>query len=190
MFLVTDGDAREMVSRCLTRQLGFYYSKKNNPAYRSGIASVLDLLGMVVDSTSEVDEALVEEIALRLTHLQDIEEIAEHACVVACGMGQRPSRPDRPVPFRPFSSRDAHIMLQLKRTLELSKGASGPYSNRPSPLARSRVIPFKSPRSYLSKKQETTRPLLSRKRPSTLERFDHLCKRLSRKSGTWRPQVG
>eukprot|EP00536_Pseudo-nitzschia_multiseries_P000804 jgi/Psemu1/300326/fgenesh1_kg.10_\ len=33
-------------------------------------------------------------------------------------MGHRPRRPDRPVVFRPFSSRDAHVLLQLKRTRE------------------------------------------------------------------------
>ncbi len=38
---------------------------------------------------------------------------------VAAGMAPRASRPDRPVLFRPFSSRDAHIMLQLKRTAEV-----------------------------------------------------------------------
>ena len=43
--------------------------------------------------------------------------VAEHLCIIAAGMAPRPNRPDRPVPFRPFSSRDAHIMLQLKRTL-------------------------------------------------------------------------
>ena len=35
-------------------------------------------------------------------------------------MAPRVSRPDRDVLFRPFSSRDAHIMLQLKRTAEVA----------------------------------------------------------------------
>ncbi len=34
-------------------------------------------------------------------------------------MALRPSRPGRAVPFRPFSARDAHIMLQLKRTQQI-----------------------------------------------------------------------
>jgi len=44
--------------------------------------------------------------------------ILTHICKVSAGMGRRPRRPDRPVVFRPFSSRDAHILLQLKRTRE------------------------------------------------------------------------
>jgi len=38
-------------------------------------------------------------------------------------MALRPSRPGRPVPFRPFSSRDAHVMLQLKRSSEVVLGS-------------------------------------------------------------------
>ena len=44
--------------------------------------------------------------------------ILTHVCKVSAGMGRRPRRPDRPVIFRPFSSRDTHILLQLKRTRE------------------------------------------------------------------------
>ena len=44
--------------------------------------------------------------------------ILTHICKVSAGMGRRPRRPDRPVIFRPFSSRDAHVLLQLKRTRE------------------------------------------------------------------------
>jgi len=46
------------------------------------------------------------------------EAILTHICQVAAGMASRPRRPSRPVIFRPFSSRDAHILLQLKRTRE------------------------------------------------------------------------
>eukprot|EP00535_Pseudo-nitzschia_heimii_P003736 CAMPEP_0197193000 /NCGR_PEP_ID=MMETSP1423-20130617/26225_1 /TAXON_ID=476441 /ORGANISM="Pseudo-nitzschia heimii, Strain UNC1101" /LENGTH=496 /DNA_ID=CAMNT_0042646045 /DNA_START=118 /DNA_END=1608 /DNA_ORIENTATION=+ len=46
------------------------------------------------------------------------EAILPHICKISAGMGRRPRRPDRPVVFRPFSSRDAHILLQLKRTRE------------------------------------------------------------------------
>jgi hypothetical protein len=51
-------------------------------------------------------------------HLQGTEEVSNHLCSVAAGMAPRPSRPDRPVLFQPFSSRDAHILLQLKRTFD------------------------------------------------------------------------
>jgi hypothetical protein len=62
---------------------------------------------------------LIDELAAskHWTHLKEAEEISEHLCLVAAGMAPRPSRADRrPVIFRPFSSRDAHILLQLKRT--------------------------------------------------------------------------
>lgn len=45
--------------------------------------------------------------------------VVRHLSLVAAGMALRPSRPNRPVPFRPFSARDAHVMLQLKRTHEI-----------------------------------------------------------------------
>ena len=46
------------------------------------------------------------------------EAILTHLCKVSAGMGRRPRRPDRAVIFRPYSSRDAHVLLQLKRTRE------------------------------------------------------------------------
>jgi hypothetical protein len=50
------------------------------------------------------------------------ENIALHLCLVAAGLASRPRRPDREVVFRPFSSRDAHIILQLKRTKDAARG--------------------------------------------------------------------
>lgn len=47
--------------------------------------------------------------------------VGMHLCQVAAGLTRRPRRPHRPVLFRPFSSRDAHILCQLKRTLELQQ---------------------------------------------------------------------
>jgi hypothetical protein len=52
-----------------------------------------------------------------------VEAILRHACLVACGMASRPNRPNRPVVFQPFSSRDAHILLQLKRTIDVTHGS-------------------------------------------------------------------
>ena len=54
-------------------------------------------------------------------HYQGVEAICRHLSLVAAGMALRPRRPDRPVIFRPFSSRDAHILLQLKRTKEVAQ---------------------------------------------------------------------
>ena len=44
--------------------------------------------------------------------------ILQRLCKVSAGMASRPNRPTRSVIFRPFSSRDAHILLQFKRTKE------------------------------------------------------------------------
>lgn len=65
-------------------------------------------------------------------------EILTHLCKVSAGMGRRPRRPDRPVIFRPFSSRDAHVLLQLKRTRE-NIGTRGEGEN-----LKSRQLPKQS----------------------------------------------
>lgn len=58
----------------------------------------------------------VQELSCHWNCISGVEEVSHHLCLVAAGMALRPNRPDRPVPFQPFSSRDAHILLQLKRT--------------------------------------------------------------------------
>jgi hypothetical protein len=55
---------------------------------------------------------------LRWTYLHKPTDICRHLCLIAAGLATRPNRPHRTVIFRPFSSRDAHILLQFKRTLE------------------------------------------------------------------------
>lgn len=42
-----------------------------------------------------------------------------NSSLIAGGLAPRPNRPDREVIFRPYSSREAHILLQLKRTVEV-----------------------------------------------------------------------
>jgi hypothetical protein len=53
-----------------------------------------------------------------------VRNITDHLCRVAAGIAPRPRRPDREIVFQPFSSRDSHIMLQLKRTLEIAQDAT------------------------------------------------------------------
>ena len=50
--------------------------------------------------------------------LEDPADVSRHLCLIAAGMASRPRRPGRPTPFQPFSARDAHVLLQLKRTLD------------------------------------------------------------------------
>jgi hypothetical protein len=73
----------------------------------------------------EADRQRVSDLAeeRHWNHLKGAEAVCRHLCMIAAGMADRPSRPGRPVPFQPFSSRDAHILLQLKRTLENARSA-------------------------------------------------------------------
>ena len=67
--------------------------------------------------------------------LSNVTDIISHLCDITVGIASRPRRPDRMVPFRPFSSRDAHILLQFKRTTDIatttksSKATSSTNSN-------------------------------------------------------------
>jgi hypothetical protein len=56
--------------------------------------------------------------------------MVHHLCLVAVGLAPRPRRPNREIVFRPFSSRDAHILLQLKRTADII--TSSPHWTKPS----------------------------------------------------------
>ena len=90
-----------------------------------GLASFLDLKGVVNENPSESAAAteMSTELEQLLTTKEGSTDICRHLCRVAAGMAERPSRPGRPVPFRPFSSRDAHVMLQIKRTAEVAMGS-------------------------------------------------------------------
>lgn len=71
--------------------------------------------------TAMTDDAW-NEISIFSHRLQSIEgaqSMSTHLSLIACGLLPRPNRPHREVIFRPYSSRDAHILLQLKRTVEV-----------------------------------------------------------------------
>ena len=112
------------LSEAIMSQVASYQARRNNP---------MDILQMALDRPNLIDaHALLSRpssmdqnnlfLLLQPHHWMhwnnDIEGIVRHLCFVASGMALRPRRPGRTVTFRPFSSRDAHIMLQLKRTLE------------------------------------------------------------------------
>jgi hypothetical protein len=83
------------------------------------------------DTSSSIDthnhrmlwSQLQREVQDYLLEIRGVEAILRHTCLVACGMAQRPNRPHRQVVFQPFSSRDAHILLQFKRTIEITHGS-------------------------------------------------------------------
>jgi hypothetical protein len=61
----------------------------------------------------------IQEVRNHWTVWSGPKEIVHHLCLVAAGLAARPRRPHRDVVFQPFSSRDAHILLQLKRTVDI-----------------------------------------------------------------------
>lgn len=126
-----EGKAINVTANVLANQLRSYQQTKSKRSFLSeSISTFLDLPG-VIQTQSQSSNAIlgldptmnsiVEELTHSLTTVKGVENVTRHACLVAAGMKDRPSRPGREVPFRPFSSRDAHVMLQLKRTVEVNK---------------------------------------------------------------------
>mmetsp|Transcript_8005 Transcript_8005/g.18064 ORF Transcript_8005/g.18064 Transcript_8005/m.18064 type:complete len:575 (-) Transcript_8005:25-1749(-) len=68
---------------------------------------------------TKVQRNEVIQIADNLTHLEGAHSISSHLSLVASGLAHRPDRPNDEVIFRPYSSSDAHILMQLKRTVEM-----------------------------------------------------------------------
>lgn len=114
-------DVKRIISAVVSSQLEVFQSKKTERnAFIEGVSSLLDLPGMV-DETIDISVEVTTELESLLEIKSEVDDILRHFSFVAAGLAQRASRPDRDVVFRPFSSRDAHIMLQLKRTAEVSK---------------------------------------------------------------------
>jgi hypothetical protein len=83
------------------------------------------------------------ELVQYWTHRQGVRNITDHLCRVAAGMAPRPRRPDRETVFQPFSSRDSHIMLQLKRTLDIAQDATATTATTTGSLSLSIPILLK-----------------------------------------------
>ena len=125
--LLPEKEATRVVAEALAAQLQKYRQAglKKNPALE-GMGSFFDMPGVVDVEAPAAEAVLVEEVQNHLTHVggeDGVERVSRHMSLVAAGVAPRPSRPGRPVAFRPFSSRDAHIMLQLKRTAEVAMGS-------------------------------------------------------------------
>ena len=119
---------RRAVAEALASQLVSYGSIHKRNAALDGLASLLDLAGVVdvcppsIEENAEVSD-FANELDGVLVTVEGGKGVCRHMCEVSCGLASRPSRPGREVPFRPWSSRDAHIMLQLKRTSEVADGS-------------------------------------------------------------------
>ena len=96
---------------------------------RSGLASWIDLPNVILKTngndvsppnTISMDQSKsITQLEQRLTCINGHRPISNHLSLIASGLAPRTNRPDREVVFRPYSSRDAHILLQLKRTAEV-----------------------------------------------------------------------
>ena len=119
---------RRAVAEALASQLVSYGAIHQRNAALDGLASFLDLSGVVDECPPSIEENaeasdFANELDGVLVTVEGGNAVCRHMCGVACGLAARPSRPGRDVPFRPWSSRDAHIMLQLKRTSEVANGS-------------------------------------------------------------------
>ena len=128
-----DDMVKSVVANCINEQVVAFQSERKAPLMES-ISSFLDLPGMVIEKDAafakresnfiagqqENANDQSRKLATLLTATSAVDEIVRHFSKVAAGMAPRVSRVDRPVLFRPFSSRDAHVMLQLKRTAEVA----------------------------------------------------------------------
>jgi len=115
--------AKTIISSCLNAQLlSFQAQRSKRGEFIEGVSSFFDLPGMIDASANakDLDSLTFETLESSLSSVSEIHAITRHFCFVAAGLAPRSSRPDRPILFRPFSSRDAHIMLQLKRTAEVA----------------------------------------------------------------------
>lgn len=110
------------VTRCILAQV-------HQPRHSSttSSSSILDsLLVTLMDRPEQIHANAIlsnkeqhDVASIKWTRIVGVEQVCRHLCLVAAGMATRPNRPHRPVFFRPFSSRDAHILLQLKRVSEV-----------------------------------------------------------------------
>jgi hypothetical protein len=120
---------QESISHALLRQVQHVQKLRFGPPPLDWPASIMATSSTrssssnhVDHNSSDMDRAMVEELARHWQIYDTMPAILTHWCHVAAGMASRPNRPDRHsndtnnnICFRPFSSRDAHIMLQMKR---------------------------------------------------------------------------
>ena len=124
----TDHQSRiQDISRIILQQVDYYFKAKNQLIF--SMTKSLDRPGLLlsdeIENQVDTDMVVVQELSRHWDRYDDLSEILFHVCEISAGMATRPRRPFRPVIFRPFSSRDAHILLQLKRTKDVVSSSSG-----------------------------------------------------------------
>jgi hypothetical protein len=133
VILVTENsnveELRKLLALALLQQ--YEHSKEQKQKRKLDLSFWLDgdqpnrlLLGK--NSNISVDDFDWKTLSHNLQCLEGPGTIALYMCRVASGLQAQGRRPDRDVVFRPFSSRDAHVMLQLKRTADIASTTSSP----------------------------------------------------------------
>jgi hypothetical protein len=133
--VVAESAARLSVAYHLWRQTQNYRSNNASLLRRTGLAYWLDLPDSVETSHASCNNFTgnnAPESSLLMEQIQDITNLSQrlgciegglsisrHLSLIASGLAPRTNRPSRDVIFRPYSSRDAHILMQLKRTVEV-----------------------------------------------------------------------
>jgi hypothetical protein len=129
ILLVTSAgvDPAPLISNMLLHQMESYRKRPIQINIPLDWAGAIDPNAAVMTATSDGGHDVVTseqaELVQYWTHVEGVRNITDHLCRVAAGMAPRPRRPDRETVFQPFSSRDSHIMLQLRRTLGIAQDA-------------------------------------------------------------------
>jgi hypothetical protein len=89
--------------------------------------SYMDVYDNTAARTQQPLDESVNELARHWTVMDGPRDVSRHLCLVAAGLASRPRRDDRTIVFRPFSSRDAHILCQLKRTHDIALSSNSPW---------------------------------------------------------------
>jgi hypothetical protein len=113
------------VSQSLLTQMEYYYDGGGNvPQWKHALLNLLDndrpkdVFTCASPTTANITSTPKNNISDYWTVYESSPTVLQYLCKIVCGMSPRPNRPatSRVVVFRPFSSRDAHIILQFKRT--------------------------------------------------------------------------
>eukprot|EP00588_Corethron_pennatum_P032562 CAMPEP_0194341736 /NCGR_PEP_ID=MMETSP0171-20130528/90600_1 /TAXON_ID=218684 /ORGANISM="Corethron pennatum, Strain L29A3" /LENGTH=406 /DNA_ID=CAMNT_0039107183 /DNA_START=30 /DNA_END=1250 /DNA_ORIENTATION=+ len=141
-------------------------------SWGDSLTSALDVPSRIVAGHA-ADGADASEVARHLTPESGVENIAKRLCEISAGMALRPSRPGRPVPFRPYSSRDAHVLLQMRRAREAvattdGRGGSGTGSGALSDIFLGAVRAGAEVRSSSLPEVREMRPYGGREAPASV----------------------
>lgn len=126
------------VSLCFASQM--LYASSNPPSMWSQLlfptrmdrpdTVVLDRSPTECNNDSRALYNIQSELSKHWEVIRGPNDVLLYLCEVSAGMARRPRRPDRTTLFRPFSSRDAHILLQLKRTKEIISVSREKWSDK------------------------------------------------------------